>query len=76
MSETFLRIFQESLPLLKPTDNPRELKTYLDMYRLINGQPTDISRQEVATVSQEAVEALTDEELFSIPEEVLNRLQA
>lgn len=76
VSETILRVLQESLPLLKPTENPRELKTLLDTYKLINGQPTEISRQEVATVSQEAVEALTDEELFSIPDGVLDRLQA
>lgn len=74
VSEKLLEVLSQSIQLLTPTGNPREIKTILDTYRLINGQPTDISKQQVETISQETLETLTDAELFGIQEDYLDRL--
>lgn len=71
VSEKLLEIIRDSMPLLAPTSNPRELKTLLDTYRLINGQPTDISRTETAQVN---TDALSDAELEGVAEDVLLKL--
>jgi len=69
--QKILEIIKESLPLLKPTDNPRELKTLVDTYRLINGQPTEISRQEVSNIN---TDNLSDAELEEVAEDLILKL--
>lgn len=71
VSDKLLSIIRDSMELLEPTGNPRELKTLVDTYRLINGQPTDISRQEVSTINPDA---LTEDELETLAEDVIDRL--
>ena len=55
VSEKLLEIISESITLIEPTSNPRELKTMVDTYRLINGQPTDITKQEVSSINPETL---------------------
>ncbi|MFC3833086.1 MULTISPECIES: hypothetical protein [Deinococcus] len=71
LSESLLQTITDSLPLLQPTASARELKTLLDTYRLINGQPTDITKTEVAQVS---TENLSTPELTSLAADVAERL--
>lgn len=70
-SEKLLSILQESMHMLQPTGNPREIKTILDTYKLINGQPTEITKQEVSTIN---TETLTDEELDAVTTQAYQKL--
>lgn len=70
-SQKILEVIKESLDMIKPTDNPRELKTLLDSYRLINGQPTEISKQEVSHIN---TDNLSDAELEEVAEDLILKM--
>ncbi|WP_234305330.1 hypothetical protein [Deinococcus ficus] len=71
VSAKLLQTLEQSMEMLEPSGNPRDIKVILDTYRLINGQPTDISRQEVSTVN---TDALTDEELEQVGEDLIRKM--
>ncbi|WP_407541626.1 hypothetical protein Q0M94_19250 (plasmid) [Deinococcus radiomollis] len=69
LGERILQVLKDSLPLLEASKNPKDLKTLLDIYRVINSQPTEISEVYTKTLQEEDYSSLSDAEL-----ELLNKL--